>query len=136
MYPKMGQSFVPQTADMEGTIAAILEREGAMEAKALIMIMTDISALVKQEQAMVIQAKVEPQELSEKAGTHYMAAAEVAGTVILDYKGPEELAEAELAAMNATVGMMVQLIPAEVVAEVRALLAFMEMAAMVLPELF
>ena len=107
-----------------------------MEAKALIMIMTDISALVKQEQAMVIQAKVEPQELSEKAGTHYMAAAEVAGTVILDYKGPEELAEAELAAMDATVGMMVQLIPAEVVAEVRALLAFMEMAAMVLPELF
>lgn len=83
------------------------EEAGAMGAKGLITIMTDIGDLLKMAEVMATQAKDELQELLERVGILCMGAQVEAETVIMDYREPEELVEAEPVVMVAIVEMMV-----------------------------
>ena len=83
-----------------------------------VLIRIIIQLLLLTEQVMVIQVKAEPQELSEKVGTLYTAAAAVVVTVMPEYKVLVVLAAAVLVEMDATKDRMVFRIPAAVAAAV------------------
>lgn len=83
------------------------EEAGAMGAKGLITIMTDIGDLLKTAEVMATQDKDGLQELLERVGILCMGAQVEAETVIMDYREPEGLVEAEPVVMVAIVEMMV-----------------------------
>ena len=84
-----------------------VEEAGAMGAEGLITIMMDTSDLLKMAEVMATQAKDELQELLERVGILCMGAQVEAETVIMDYREPEGLVEAEPVVMVAIVEMMV-----------------------------